>query len=72
MKWPSAAEAPIVTCPNPLNPKKHVVPNSGFRFADFAAKSNSLETPKLPDYAVWDRASSKIVLAGFFNEDRGM
>jgi len=73
VKWPSAAtHVPILIYPNPLNPKKYVVLNSGFTFAAFAAASNSQQTPKLPDYAVWDTANSKVVLAGFFNEDWGM
>ena len=70
VKWPtSATHALILIYPNPLNPKRYVVLNSGFTFADFAARSNSLQTPKLPDYAVMDTAEAKIVMAGFFNEE---
>jgi len=68
----ASTHVPILIYPNPLNPKKYVVLNSGFTFADFGAKSNSLQTPKLPDYAVLNTAGGKIVRAGFFNEDWGM
>ena len=50
---PAATHAPILIFPNPLNPKKYVVLNSGFTFreADFF---NARQTPKLPDYAIVD------------------
>jgi hypothetical protein len=67
--YPADTSVPVLIFPNPLNPNKYVVLNSGFTFADDAARSNSLQTPKLPDYAVMDTASGKIRLAGFFNED---
>ncbi len=66
--WSDAAHAPILIYPNPLNPKKYVVLNSGFTFANEAATSNSRQTPKLPDYAVMDVGTGKIVRAGFFDE----
>ncbi|HLK69870.1 MAG TPA: prolyl oligopeptidase family serine peptidase [Bryobacteraceae bacterium] len=69
VKWPKEGVAPILIFPNPLNPKKYVVLNSGFTFADYAAKSNSLQTPKLPDWAMIDIATGKVRSAGFFNED---
>jgi hypothetical protein len=36
--------------PNPLNPKRYVVINSGFTFHD--QSNNDLQSPKLPDWAV--------------------
>ena len=61
--------------PNPLNPKKYVVLNSGFTFREFDYLNNARQIPKLPDFAVLDvsiPADSKrpagIVSAGFFNE----
>jgi len=66
--YAASAHVPVLIYPNPLNPKKYVVLNTGFTFADFAAKSNSLQTPKLPDFAVLN-ISGKVVRAGFFNED---
>jgi len=73
VKWPSApTQVPILIYPNPLNPKRYVVLNSGFTFEDYAARSNSLQTPKLPDWAIIDTAEGKIVRAGFFNENWGL
>jgi hypothetical protein len=66
---------PALIYPNPLNPSRYVVLNSGFTFSDFADASNALQTPKLPDYAVVDveaprsgRGPAGVVLAGFFDE----
>jgi len=77
MRWPAAAsQAIILIYPNPLNPKKYVVLNSGFTFREFDYLNNARQTPKLPDYAVVDtstppdaRFPGKIVQAGFFDED---
>jgi hypothetical protein len=75
-QYPSATHAPILIFPNPLNPKKYVVLNSGFTFREADYLSNARQTPKLPDYAIVDlsvapdgRFPGKIVQAGFFNED---
>jgi hypothetical protein len=61
--------------PNPLNPKKYVVLNSGFTFREFDYLNNARQIPKLPDWAVLDvsvpadaRRPAGIVAAGFFNE----
>ena len=67
--WSDPSDVPILIYPNPLNPRKYVVVNSGFTFAREAATSNSRQTPKLPDYAVMDAASGKILRAGFFDEE---
>jgi len=79
-RYPIATHAPILIYPNPLNPKKYVVLNSGFTFREFDYLNNARQTPKLPDYAVVDtttppdsRYPGKIVLAGFFDEEwRGL
>jgi poly(3-hydroxybutyrate) depolymerase len=76
MKWPtSGAQALIMIYPNPLNPKKYVVLNSGFTFRETDYASNAMQTPKLPDFAVVDTAApaggkwpGKVLKAGFFNE----
>jgi dienelactone hydrolase len=44
--------APVFIFPNPLNPKKYVVINSGFTFHD--QSNNDMQSPKLPDWAVVD------------------
>jgi pimeloyl-ACP methyl ester carboxylesterase len=75
-RYPAATHAPILIFPNPLNPDRYVVLNSGFTFREADWTSNSKQTPKLPDYAIVDtttppdsRFPGKIVQAGFFNED---
>lgn len=67
---------PVFIFPNPLNPSRYVVINSGFTFPQFAGASNSLQTPKLPDWAILDlsvplaeRVAGKgVVAADFFGE----
>ena len=61
--------------PNPLNPNRYIVLNSGFTFRDYDYLNNARQIPKLPDYAVIDvrtppspRWPGKIVKAGFFDE----
>ena len=73
--YPADQFAPVLIYPNPLNPTKYVVINSGFTFAEFAAASNSQQTPKLPDWAVLDltvpvaaRLAKGVKDAGFFGE----
>ena len=67
--------APALIYPNPLNPKRYVVLNSGFTFREYDYLNNARQVPKLPDYAVVDlripvssRLPGEIVAAGFFNE----
>ena len=74
-KFP-ATYAPILVYPNPLNPKKYVVLNSGHTFREFDNLNNARQIPKLPDYAVVDTTVSpderwpgKVVAAGFFDEE---
>jgi hypothetical protein len=50
-KFP-VTHAPVFIFPNPLNPKKYVVVNSGFTFHD--QSNNAMQSPKLPDWAVVD------------------
>lgn len=71
----AADHAPILIFPNPANQERYVVLNSGFTFRMGAKTSNSLQTPKLPDWAVIDLKTppddqwpGKVVDAGFFNE----
>lgn len=64
----SETHVPVLIFPNPLNPKRYVVLNSGFTFAAAGQGSNAQQTPKLPDYAVISLADGKAVLAGFFDE----
>jgi Prolyl oligopeptidase family len=73
--YDAATHVPILTYPNPLNPKKYVVLNSGFTFREYAYLNNARQIPKLPDYAVVDVTTppnslwpGKVVRAGFFGE----
>ncbi len=73
--WPASTHAPILIYPNPLNPRKYVVLNSGFTFREYDYLNNARQVPKLPDYAIVDtstppddRYPGKIVTAGFFGE----
>lgn len=67
---------PLLTYPNPLNPKRYVVLNSGFTFREYDYLNNARQVPKLPDFAVIDantppssRLPGKVVTAGFFDEE---
>ena len=66
---------PVLIFPNPLNPKRYVVLNSGFTYREYDYLNNARQVPKLPDYAVLDirkpansRFPGGIVRAGFFGE----
>lgn len=52
--FPVDNAVPVFIYPNPLNPARYVVVNSGFTFWQEGAASNALQTPKLPDFAVLD------------------
>ncbi len=67
--------APALIYPNPLNPRRYVVLNSGFTFREFAYLNNARQVPKLPDWGVVDVRTppnslwpGKIVAADFFDE----
>jgi len=66
---------PVLIFPNPLNPERYVVLNSGFTFSRFGHMSNATQTPKLPDWALVDITKPYnagdpdcITAAGFFDE----
>ena len=67
LKWPASDQALVMIYPNPLNRKKYVVLNSGVTFAEDANASNSLQTAKLPDWAVLD-GKGRVLDANFFDE----
>lgn len=67
--------APALIYPNPLNPERYVVVNSGLTFREAHDRTNSQQNPKLPDWALIDlrqspsaEAPGKITAAGFFGE----
>jgi dienelactone hydrolase len=64
----------VLIYPNPLNPKRYVVLNSGFTFRESDCRgSNALQTPKLPDWAVVEIGeTNRVVAADFFGEKWGL
>lgn len=69
----SENHAVVMIHPNPLNPDRYVVLNSGVTFRGLG--SNADQTPKLPDWAVidvtqpiTDKAPGGVTAAGFFDE----
>ncbi len=77
--YDSGHHVPVLIYPNPLNPKRYVVLNSGFTFREYDYLNNARQVPKLPDFAVVDidvpvssRAPGGIVTAGFFTETWGL
>jgi dienelactone hydrolase len=75
-EFPAGEHALVMVYPNPLNPARYVVLNSGFTFRDYDYLNNARQVPKLPDWAVIDlrtppdsRYPGKVAAAGFFDED---
>jgi len=69
----------VLVYPNPLNPNRYVVINSGFTYREYDYLNNARQVPKLPDYAVIDvgvpvsaRTPGGIATAGFFDETWGV
>jgi pimeloyl-ACP methyl ester carboxylesterase len=74
-KFSRATHAPAFIYPNPENPDRYIVLNSGFTFREYDYLNNARQVAKLPDYAIIDITTSpnsrypgKIVSAGFFDE----
>ena len=66
---------PVLVFPNPLNPSRYVVLNSGFTFREYDYLNNARQVPKLPDYAIINitkpatsRFPGEVSDAGFFTE----
>jgi len=68
-KFTAADHIPVLIYPNPLNPKRYVVINSGHTFGeeDFRG-TNALLFPRLGDYSVV-APSGQVAISGFFNEN---
>ena len=72
----SAAEClPVLIFPNPLNPDRYVVLNSGFTFREYAYLNNARQIPMLPDWALVSVVEGRgsqlpgtILAEGFFDE----
>jgi hypothetical protein len=75
-KFDAANHVPVLIYPNPLNPQRYVVLNSGFTYREYDYLNNARQIPKLPDWAVVDlstppdsRFPGKIADADFFDEN---
>ena len=73
--YSSSEHVPALIYPNPLNPRRYVVLNSGFTYREYDYLNNARQVPKLPDWAVIDirtppnsQYPGKIVEADFFDE----
>ncbi len=74
-KFSADHHALVAIYPNPLNPMKYVVLNSGFTFREYDYLSNARQVPRLPDWAIIDLATppdsrrpGRIVSMDFFDE----
>jgi hypothetical protein len=77
--WPAGGHVLAAVYPNPLNPSRYVVLNSGFTYRSYDDLNNARQTPKLPDWAVIDvgtqpdaRRPGRVVQADFFDEAWGL
>ncbi len=68
-RFPAKGHTLVLIAPNPLNPERYVVLNSGHTFGerDFGG-TNALLYPRLGDYAILD-AEGRVVRAGLFDDD---
>jgi hypothetical protein len=74
-KFAAGQFVPVLVYPNPLNPRRYVVINSGFTYREYDYLNNARQVPKLPDFAVIDigvpvssQAPGGIATANFFTE----
>ncbi len=74
--YATSGHVPVLIFLNPLNPDRYVVINSGLTFREGHDRTNSLQNPKLPDWAVigFDQdpdafAPGRVIRAGFFDEN---
>lgn len=77
VSWPAESHVLAMIYPNPLPQGKgrYVVLNSGMTFREAHDRTNSLQNPKLPDWAVFDlsvppndQSAGRVADAGFFDE----
>ena len=73
--YASGQHIPLLIFPNPLNPNRSVVLNSGITFRENEYLNNAKQNAKLPDWAIIDvsepptsRWPGKVVKADFFDE----
>jgi predicted esterase len=75
-RWDAAKHIPVLIMPNPEANYRYIAFNSGLTFREAHDKTNSLQNPHLPDWAIIsiDESRSaqrpgKIAAAGFFGDD---
>lgn len=73
--YPAGNHVPVLIYPNPLNPRRYVVLNSGFTYREYDYLNNARQVPRLPDWAIVDTSTppgsrwpGRIAAAGFFGE----
>jgi len=73
--YPALTHVPILIYPNPLNPQRYVVLNSGFTYREYDYLNNARQVPRLPDWAVVDVTTppgtqwpGRVVAGDFFGE----
>lgn len=78
-KFSANTNLPVLIYPNPLNPQRYVVLNSGFTYREYDYLNNARQIPKLPDWAIVDvttppdsRLPGRIADADFFDENWGV
>jgi pimeloyl-ACP methyl ester carboxylesterase len=65
----ATTHAPVLIFPNPLNPGRYVVVNSGHTFSDDDWRgTNANLYPHIGDYALIEMKSREVVHSGFFDE----
>ena len=77
LAWPPEPNRVLLSIyPNPRSPKRYLVLNSGPTFREGHDRTNSLQNPKLGDWAIIDLSEppgperpGKIIRAGFFDEN---
>lgn len=76
LEFDASKVVPVLIYPNPMDPSKYVVLNSGLTFREAHDKTNSQQNPKLPDWAFvdvtqppTDELPGKVLAAGFFDEE---
>ncbi len=74
-KFAAGEHVPLLIYPNPLNPQRYVVLNSGFTYREYDYLNNARQVPKLPDWAIINLSEppnavspGKVVAADFFDE----
>jgi hypothetical protein len=72
---PAGTSLPVLVYPNPLNPERYVVWNSGFTYREYAYLNNARQIPMLPDWALVSTVEGRdsqfpgtILAEGFFDE----